>query len=51
MNKSASMMMTMLLVTATTASLVASLVAFIVDSADLNCGDKIKEKVKGYGQG
>ncbi|MGB7632496.1 MAG: hypothetical protein WBL68_02105 [Nitrososphaeraceae archaeon] len=47
MNKSASMLVTVLLVTAITASLVASSVAFIADSADADRSDKIKEKVKG----
>ena len=41
------MLVTVLLVTAITASLVASSVAFIADSADTDRSDKIKEKVKG----
>ena len=47
MNKSASMLVAVLLVTAITASLVASSVAFIADSADADRSDKIKEKAKG----
>ena len=47
MNKSTSMLVTVLLVTAMAAASVASSVAFIVDSADLNRGDKIKEKIIG----
>ena len=46
MNKSTSTLLTVLFVGAVTASLVASSVVFFVDSADADCGDKIKEKVK-----
>jgi len=44
MNKST--LLTVPFVTAVTASLVASPVAFIADSADADRSDKIKEKVK-----
>lgn len=40
------MLLTVLLVTAITASLVASSVVFFAESADADRGDKIKEKVK-----
>ncbi len=46
MNKSTSVILTALLVTGVAASLVASSVVFLADSADADRGDKIKGKVK-----